>query len=145
MRDPVASTRPVSLWAMVLEGKNAVTVNAEAAKVTHTRCFVGELIVFMRKTRSLKDQCLTRMRAELEFSTYNSRTRTQLTIPIDLSERQISCLTIHIKFKVAVTVAVFANRMHSWTGVVETCVSFGLVTNQNLTLRWLNYGAAKYS
>jgi hypothetical protein len=138
---------------MEFEGKNAVTVNADAAKVTHTRCFIGEpigeLIVFMRKTRSLKDQCLPRICAEPVFNTYNSQTSTRLkyTIKIrsDLGERQISRQATHIKFKVAVTVAVIANRMHSWTSVVETCVSFGLVTNQNLTLRWLKYGAVKYS
>ena len=87
MREPVASTRPVSLWAMELEGKNAVTVNAEAAKVTHTRCFIGELtgelIVFMRRTRSLKDQCLPRICAEPAFSTYNSQTSTRLKYTIE--------------------------------------------------------------
>ena len=42
-----------------------------------------------------------------------------------------------IKFKVAVTVAAIANRMHSLSPVAETCVSFGLLIkskpNQNLT------------
>ena len=68
-------------------------------------------------------------------STYNS----SRSVPIQAKSWRLNGGTCQakpqddIKFKVAATVAAFANRVHSSASVVETCVSFGLLIYQNLT------------